>query len=200
MKCLFVGDICPTDENRALFAAGNGEELFKNTASLFAGKDFTFVNLECALTESEHRIEKFGPNLKAPPATAAMLKKLGVHCCGLSNNHVFDFGKEGALDTIRHLEAAGLAWTGFGENYEDSRKNYIVEKNGERLCVIAVCEHEYSYALEDRMGSRPTTITTPWRISGRRRRPPTGWWCCTTAARNTAVILLPACASCAAPW
>ncbi len=155
MKCLFVGDICPTDDNRALFAAGNTAELFKNTASLFEGKDFTCVNLECALTESENRIPKFGPNLKAPLATAAMLKELGVHCCSLSNNHVFDFGKEGARDTLRHLEAAGLAWTGFGENYEDSRKNYIVKKNGETLCVIAVCEHEYSYALEDRMGSRP---------------------------------------------
>ncbi|MBQ2765691.1 MAG: CapA family protein, partial [Clostridia bacterium] len=29
------------------------------------------------------------------------------------------------------------------------------EKNGEKICVIAVCEREYSYALEDRMGSRP---------------------------------------------
>ena len=36
------------------------------------GKDFTFVNLECALTESENRIPKFGPNLKAPAATAAI--------------------------------------------------------------------------------------------------------------------------------
>ena len=98
MKCTFVGDICPTAENVALFAAGNGKELFTNTASLFEGKDFTFVNLECALTESENRIPKFGPNLKAPAATAAMLKELGVHCCGLSNNHVFDFGKEGEYE------------------------------------------------------------------------------------------------------
>ena len=30
-----------------------------------------------------------------------------------------------------------------------------MEKDGETICVIAVCEHEYSYALENRMGSRP---------------------------------------------
>ena len=84
-----------------------------------------------------------------------MLKELGVTVCGLSNNHIFDFGKEGAIDTINAIKAAGLDYTGFGENYEDSRKNYVVEKDGETICIIAVCEHEYSYALEDRMGSRP---------------------------------------------
>ena len=31
----------------------------------------------------------------------------------------------------------------------------IIEKDGEKIAIIAVCEHEYSYALEDRMGSRP---------------------------------------------
>ena len=34
-------------------------------------------------------------------------------------------------------------------------KNLIIEKNGEKICFITVCEHEYSYALDDRMGCRP---------------------------------------------
>ncbi|MBR4888649.1 MAG: CapA family protein [Clostridia bacterium] len=156
MKCLFLGDVCPTTKwSTPWFAAKETKKLFSDTMPLFEGNDFNFVNLECALTESENRIPKFGPNLQAPAATAEVLKELGVHCCGLSNNHVFDFGKEGALDTLKTLEAAGLDWTGFGNDLEDSRKNYIVEKDGFTMCVIAVCEHEYSYALEDRMGSRP---------------------------------------------
>ena len=83
------------------------------------------------------------------------MKALGVTCCGLSNNHIFDYGIKGAQDTIAALNDSSIGFTGFGENYEDSRKNYIFEKNGEKLCIIAVCEHEYSYALPDRMGSRP---------------------------------------------
>ena len=122
---------------------------------MFEDKDFVFANIECAITESENAIKKCGPNLKAPIATAEMLKELGVTLCGLSNNHVFDFGKEGAIDTINAIKAAGLDYTGFGENYEDSRKNYVFEKNGEKICIITVCEHEFSYALDDRMGSRP---------------------------------------------
>ena len=155
MKTLLVGDICATALTESLYREKNIPVLFGDTTSLFANKDLVFANIECAITESENRIKKFGPNLKAPTPTAEMLKELGVTLCGLSNNHIFDFGKEGAIDTINAIKAVGMDYTGFGENLEDSRKNYTIEKDGEKICVIAVCEHEYSYALEDRMGSRP---------------------------------------------
>ena len=156
MKTLFVGDVCPKlDEVKELFAAKATETLFSDTVSLFEGNDINFVNLECALTESEKAIEKFGPNLKAPAETAEVLKSVGVTVCGVSNNHIFDFGVEGWKDTLKAFEKAGMDWTGFGDNYEDSRRNYVVEKDGETVCIIAVCEHEYTYALDDRMGARP---------------------------------------------
>ena len=155
MKTLFVGDICPTPASTPYYAAGDTAALFGDTVDIFRGRDFIFANLECAITESDGRIAKFGPNLKAPPATAKILKELGVTVAGISNNHVFDFGKKGALDTINALTSTGIDYTGFGESYDDSRKNYTFEKDGERICVIAVCEREYSYALDDRMGSRP---------------------------------------------
>lgn len=107
------------------------------------------------MTESLNEIKKYGSPIKAPMETAEVLRKLGVNCCGISNNHVFDYGIKGMEDTFMALDNAGLSYTGFGNNYNDSRNNYIVEKNGERVCIIAVCEHEYSYALEDRMGCRP---------------------------------------------
>ena len=155
MKTLLLGDICPTAKSEQLYKEKNIPALFGDTVSLFENKDLVFANIECAITESENRIAKFGPNLKAPTETAEMLKELGVTVCGFSNNHIFDFGKEGAIDSINAVTAAGLDYTGFGENLEDSRKNYVYEKDGETVCIIAVCEHEYSYALEDRMGSRP---------------------------------------------
>ena len=155
MKTLLLGDVSPTAFTASFFRERDIDTLFGDAASIFRDRDFTFVNLECALTEAEKEIKKFGPPLKAPKETAEVLKTLGVDCCGLSNNHVFDFGIAGMKDTLDALQAAGLDYTGFGKDYEDSRKNYTVEKNGERICIIAVCEHEYSYALEDRMGSRP---------------------------------------------
>ena len=155
MKTLLVGDLSPTVATNPFFDACDVETLFTDTVSIFEGNDVNFVNLECALTDCEKAIEKFGPPLKASVRTADTLKKLGVNYCGLSNNHIFDFGIRGALDTFEALDRAGMGYTGFGENYEDSRRDLVIEKDGEKLAIIAVCEHEYSYALEDRMGSRP---------------------------------------------
>ncbi|MBE6561180.1 MAG: CapA family protein [Ruminococcaceae bacterium] len=155
MKTLLMGDICATDQSREVFIRKDMDVLFGDTLELFKNNDVTFVNVECAITDSENRIKKFGPNLKSPRETADVLKNLGVTLCGLSNNHIFDFGIEGARDTMKALDEVGIAYTGFGENYEDSRRNYFVEKNGEKVCFITVCEHEYSYALDNRMGSRP---------------------------------------------
>ncbi|MBQ9756930.1 MAG: CapA family protein [Clostridia bacterium] len=155
MKALLLGDLSPTIKTNQLFAKKETEKLFTDTVSVFQGNDINFVNLECALTDSENAIEKFGPPLKAVFEVADVLAELGVNCCGLSNNHFFDFGKQGVKDTFEALSRAGILYTGFGNNYEDSRKNIVFEKDGEKVAIIAVCEHEYSYALEDRMGSRP---------------------------------------------
>ena len=155
MKTLLLGDLSPTEVTIPYFKKKNIPELFDDAVSLFENKDLILVNLECALTEHDTPIKKCGPALKAPAETADVLKSLGVTVCGLSNNHIFDFGKKGVADTLDALKHAGIDHTGFGECYEDSRKNYTFELGGERICVIAVCEHEFSYALPDRMGSRP---------------------------------------------
>ena len=154
MRTVFVGDISPTADNRHLFAAGDVAALFSDTLSLFDG-DVCMANLECALTESDEAIAKIGPALKAPLQTAETLRRAGITHCGLSNNHFFDYGRRGAQDSLAALHAAGIVTTGFGEDLQDARRDLVIEKNGEQLCVIAVCEHEYSYAMEQRMGARP---------------------------------------------
>lgn len=156
MKALLVGDVSPTVLSAPLFAEKDINALFgKEIRNLFNKSDLSFINLEVALTESEGAIKKFGPCLKASGNTADVLKELNVTVCGLSNNHIFDFGKKGVEDTLSHLGRVGIAHTGYGKNYEDSRKNFVFEKDGEKICLIAVCEHEYSYALCDEEGARP---------------------------------------------
>ena len=154
MKALLLGDVCPSEVTSELFREKEIDTLFNDVVSIMRTSDFTFVNLECALTESNEKIKKFGPHLKSPKETAEVLSELGVTVCGLSNNHIFDYGVTGAKDTIEALRKANIDYTGFGKNYEDSRKNYLFEKNGVKICIIAVCEHEFSGALECRMGSR----------------------------------------------
>lgn len=148
------GDVCPTAANEEMFAGGMHEALFGDVLDVFKESDVNLVNLECALTCSENAIKKYGPNLKSSPKSAAALKAAGITHCGLSNNHTFDFGIEGLQDTVNALTENGIAYTGIGDNAADARKNLIIEKNGKKIAVITVCEHEYSYALPDRIGTR----------------------------------------------
>ncbi len=155
MKTIFVGDTSVSVKAKESFRRKETDILFTDVKDYMKDSDFTFVNLECVVTECTESIKKFGPALSAPKGTVEILKELGVDLCGLSNNHTFDLGVKGIKDTIAALEEVGIDYTGWGKNYEDSRKDYIFEKDGEKICVINVCEHEYSYALENRMGARP---------------------------------------------
>lgn len=155
MKIMLMGDFCPKENTNELFKQKDINTLFGDFLPLLEGNDINFVNIECALTESDGGIEKIGPCLKGTPIAAEVMKEVGINLAGLSNNHIFDYGIQGYKDTVEALDKVGIPYTGFGENYEDSRKNYYFEKNGEKVAFVCVCEHEYTYALEDRMGSRP---------------------------------------------
>lgn len=155
MKALLLGDVCPNKTSKQLFAEGDVEGLFTDVLPLFHGNDINFVNLECAPTDRDSRIVKCGPVLRATPNVINVLKEVGVNCCGVSNNHFFDAGVEAGREALQAIKDAGIAVTGYGENYEDSRRDLVIEKDGEKVAIVAVCEHEYTYALPDRMGSRP---------------------------------------------
>lgn len=153
IKLTLVGDICPAPIND-VFKAENTDTLFGNTLSYIQNADRAICNLECAITDKDTPIAKIGPNLRTSPEAAKVLKKAGFTDCSIANNHVFDYGVEGMRDTIASLEAQDINWFGFGENELDARKNLIIEKEGKKIAIISVCEHEYCYALPDRMGTR----------------------------------------------
>ena len=155
MVLTLCGDISITQHNRRLWENTTVEKVFGKAADLFHASDRVIINLECALTEADTAIRKFGPNLKGPAVAADILKEAGVTDCGLSNNHICDFGRTGLDDTLKELNRVGLNYTGIGENEEDSRKDLIITQDGKTVRIITVCEHEYSYAMPDFYGARP---------------------------------------------
>lgn len=155
MRLILCGDLVPTAATIPAFEADDPKQLMGDTLPVLARGDFAVANLECALTDSEMPIRKCGPNLKGRPEYAGVVAKCGFTHLGMSNNHVMDFGVSGLRDTVRAVEQAGMVCFGIGENDQDSRKPLVLEKNGQKAAIIAVCEHEYSYALRDQMGSNP---------------------------------------------
>lgn len=155
MKLILCGDICPTEITRPYFDGADVDALFGDAAQLIRGGDFAIGNLECALTDGGAPIRKLGALQKGRPQDAAVLAKAGFTHMGLSNNHTLDYGAAGMRDTVKAVADAGMVPFGFGENDRDSRKTLYLAQDGVKVGIVAVCEHEYTYALRDQFGANP---------------------------------------------
>lgn len=88
--------------------------LWEPIADLLAATDLTFANLESPIAPRHG-----GPGrsfvFNAPPALLSALRKTGVNLVAVANNHLFDQGRSGFLETVEQLEAAGLPYIGAGK-------------------------------------------------------------------------------------
>ena len=155
IRMIFCGDLIPTAVTRPAFDKGDLTALMGDVPSFFKGCDFAVANLEGALTRLETPIRKIGSLEKGKPEDALVIAACGFTHIGLSNNHTLDYGVAGMRETVEAVRAAGMVPFGYGENDTDSRAPLYFEKDGKRVAVVAVCEHEYSYALRDQFGANP---------------------------------------------
>ena len=85
--------------------------------------DLFRLNLECCISPRGSRWPD--PRkpffFRAPPEAVEQLVLLGVDCVTLANNHALDYGRDALLDTLDHLAAAGIAWTGAGPDEAAAR-------------------------------------------------------------------------------
>src|SRR5215211_1800372 len=83
-------------------------------AARIAQADAFVLNLECCISARGERFpDPHKPFFfRAPPVASEVLAGLGVDCVTLANNHALDFGGAALLDTLEHLEAAGVQCVG----------------------------------------------------------------------------------------
>lgn len=83
---------------------------------LFSADDFTFVNLECALTDHNVPAEK-EYRFRGLPAYGEILTAGSVEAVTLANNHTLDYGTAGLAQTRQVLADCGIAAGGDGETF-----------------------------------------------------------------------------------
>ncbi|MDR1131743.1 MAG: CapA family protein [Oscillospiraceae bacterium] len=118
----FVGDctLASTSYNKKLAVSyesvvrDNYAYPFEKTVRYLSGDDFTFANLECALTTSTVSDDK-NFTFRADPAYVQIMKEGSVEFVTLGNNHVLDYGEQGYLDTRAALDGVGIAYAGRDE-------------------------------------------------------------------------------------
>jgi poly-gamma-glutamate synthesis protein (capsule biosynthesis protein) len=134
-----VGDIMPgRGVDTLLMNSSEGvEQVFGNTLTHLQSFDLLLGNLETAVTVSGEPLPK-SYTFRVHPETLHALGRAGFDYLSLCNNHCYDFGEEGFLETLHNLEAAALATSGAGKTPEQASRVYRHPIHGEPINVLSL--------------------------------------------------------------
>lgn len=160
MKITILGDVCPTVDTLERFLEPDAQGLFGDLLPSMQSSDLVVANLECALTDTPHPIDKAGPVLHAPVRCIKALRDVGVRVLSLANNHIRDCGTQGVLSTLQACHDAGISTVGAGPSLADAQQPLVIEVAGQKVGIIAFAEHEFNFATRQRAGANWLDVYT----------------------------------------
>lgn len=158
MKVFVTGDFVPRFRVKDMIERGD-YSFFNEVVALTKGSDYSIINLEAPVVDGEGiPIEKTGPNLKSHPNTMKAVRYSGFSCVTLANNHFYDYGDKGVMDTLRECDENGIDHVGGGMNLAEAETVLYKQIGDETLAVVNFCENEWSIATATSGGSAPLNL------------------------------------------
>lgn len=172
MTILVAGDYCPQNRVASYINDGNFEYVFSGVKDIISRSDYSIVNFECPVsTGNEKPIVKQGPNLRCSKRSVEALKWLGFKCVTLANNHFYDYGEAGVINTLEACREYKLDTVGGGNNLHSAKETLYKQIDGYTLAIINCCEHEFSIATKSKGGSNPlNSVQQYYKIKESRER------------------------------
>ena len=139
------------------------EERYQALVKVLRGANACFTNLEStvrAWDEGSPAISRMGRGtfMTTDPSLVQEMRWMGINLLSCANNHSFEYGEEGVLATMRHLDDGGLAHAGTGRNLAEARApGYLDTANGRVALVAANATNPRSF------------ISAPWGRAGSQR-------------------------------
>ena len=152
IRLTFAGDVTlgseeylrKEDYSLVSFAEREGNEyFFENVRELFSMDDLTIVNLEGVLSDSnagENKEKTY--RFRGEPEYTEILTYGSVEMVNLANNHTFDYGERGYLETQVALAQSGIRFFG-------GRETTIFEKYGIRIAFLGLSYTEETRAEKE---------------------------------------------------
>jgi poly-gamma-glutamate synthesis protein (capsule biosynthesis protein) len=106
---------------------------------VFRRDDLTVINHECPSTDIVAPIPKEF-NFRCDPDALPSALAAGVDVGNLANNHGYDQGPRGLLDSIANLREAGIAPVGAGRNERAAERPAVFELKGWTVAVVGFGE------------------------------------------------------------
>ncbi|MFC3787293.1 CapA family protein [Paenibacillus sp. GCM10012307] len=134
----FVGDILLAGSVQKKLDEEGFDYPYAKSLSYLADADLTAGNLESPFTTRGTPAEGKQFVFKGKPESLPALKEAGFDVVTLANNHTLDMGVEGLLDTMKHLDKAGIPYVGAGNNDTEAFAPVILESKGIKVAYIGI--------------------------------------------------------------
>jgi poly-gamma-glutamate capsule biosynthesis protein CapA/YwtB (metallophosphatase superfamily) len=115
--------------------------------------DLRVANLETAVTSAEMPWPEKGIHYRMQPQNIGCLRSAKISACALANNHLLDWGYDGLSETLKTLDAAGIAHAGAGNDSEQAMRPAVLNTAGNGRLLL------FSF------GSRTSGIPQDWRAT-----------------------------------
>lgn len=127
---------------------------FERARAVLRSKDLVVGHLEVPHTYHGRELAFDVPAEPHAPERLSALARAGVHVATLAGNHIYDFGREGIVDTLDALTDAGVMTCGAGVDLPHASAPAHVQRGDVRVGVLSyncVGPRE-AYARHDREG------------------------------------------------
>lgn len=134
-----VGDLLPHRRVKATAKAHGWAAVFGEATPLLQGADIAFANLEGPIAP-DHDKGVYDEVFNAPGDLAPALAEAGLDIVSLANNHAFDQGPEGLVETWTRVRDAGVATVGAGPDCAAATQPRVLEVRGVKVAFLAVAD------------------------------------------------------------
>ena len=144
MRIGFCGDIMPGG-----VLPYQPEYISVKLKKYLQGFDIRVGTLECAigngLAFDEAKMAGRQNIIYARNEDLFRIKDLDFTVVSLANNHVFDLGEQGLLNTMKQLTNNGIQYCGAGKNAEEASLPAVVNMQGVKIAFLAYCTYGFGH-------------------------------------------------------
>ena len=132
-----MGDVMPArGVDAMLLSEGGVERVFGDTLPLLRGSQLLLGNLESS-TASHGTAENKSYTFRFRPAAVQKLKDAGFSYLSLANNHSYDFGQEGFLETLASLSRCGIRTSGAGSDIQEASRPTVEWAGTQKVRILS---------------------------------------------------------------
>ncbi|SDB16260.1 poly-gamma-glutamate synthesis protein (capsule biosynthesis protein) [Eubacterium oxidoreducens] len=149
----FAGDISFTEDAESEVYSATKDYLDANDGDIttcFSKKllnemqsaDIMMVNAESCFSTRGTAVSGKAYHFRSNPKSANYFLQMGVDIVNLANNHVYDYGKRGFIDTLNTMEKMNLPYVGAGRNLNDASEPVYFVANGKKYAICSATQIE----------------------------------------------------------